>query len=180
MLRGRDNAAFLACALLLCTTGSAALAADKVATRKLRIESQPAGAEVLGIGGSIGYTPLTISERVIYPNSYPDDQADLYGMVVLRRTGCETYRHRVSLDDLEHGLSIALDCAAGTVPAAQEAEEEPPPQRAASDPRAGGSTDESVSERRLRQLQVLQELLDEGLISAAEERRIRRQLLDAP
>ena len=179
MRHGRGNAAFLTCALLFCTTGSAALAADKVATRKLRIESQPAGAEVLGIGGSIGYTPLTVNERVIYPNSYPDDRADLYGMVLLRRTGCETYRHRVTLEDLEQGLSIALDCAAGTVPAAQEAEEERPPQRAASAPQTS-ATDESVSERRLRQLQVLQELLDEGLISVAEERRIRRQLLDAP
>ena len=179
MLQSRGNARFLTCVLLLCTVGRASLAADEVATRKLRIESQPAGAEVLGIGGSIGYTPLTVSERVIYPNSYPNDQADLYGMVVLRRTGCETYRHRVTLDDLEQGLSIALDCATGTVPAAHEAEEARPPQRAAPVPRTS-ATDESVPERRLRQLQVLQELLDEGLISATEERRIRRQLLDAP
>jgi len=33
---------------------------------------------------------------------------------------------------------------------------------------------------RLRQLQVLQELLDEGLMSAAEEQRIRRALLRSP
>ena len=178
MLHSRGNARFLVCVVLLCTAGRASLAADEVATRKLHIESQPAGAEVLGISGSIGYTPLTISERVIYPNSYPDDQADLYGVIVLRRTGCETYRHRVTLDDLEQGLSIALDCAAGTVPAAHEAEVRPS-QPAAAAPRTS-ATDESVSERRLRQLQVLQELLDEGLISATEERRIRRQLLDAP
>ncbi|MEY2115852.1 MULTISPECIES: hypothetical protein [Rhodanobacter] len=31
-------------------------------------------------------------------------------------------------------------------------------------------------QRRLRQLQVLQELLDEGLISPAEEQRVRRRI----
>ncbi len=33
-----------------------------------------------------------------------------------------------------------------------------------------------MPQRRLRQLQVLQELLDEGLISPAEEQRVRRRI----
>ncbi len=34
-----------------------------------------------------------------------------------------------------------------------------------------------MPQRRLRQLQVLQELLDEGLVSPAEEQRVRRKIL---
>lgn len=165
--------------------------AAELTLRKLRIESDPPGAEVLLIGGSAGYTPLTVGERAIYPNDYPDDRAHLYGTVTLRRAGCETHVHRVTLDDIEHGLQVELDCDPAPVPAARAVPaiepERPPPLTepptltprvpvAPSAPAAG----ESLSQRRLRQLQVLQELLDEGLITPAEERRIRRKLLEAP
>ena len=50
----------------------------------LRIESTPTAAEVELIGGRAGVTPLTVDERDIYPNSYPDARADWYGTVVLR------------------------------------------------------------------------------------------------
>jgi hypothetical protein len=176
-----------AAAVLLCALAALPAAAAELTLRKLHIESDPPGAEVLLVGGKAGYTPLTISERAIYPNDYRDDQAHLYGTVTLRRAGCDTVVHRVTLEDIERGLNITLDCdatpAVRTSPAikpehplsiTQQAAPKPP--SAASAP----SATEAVSLRRLRQLQVLQELLDEGLISAAEEQRIRRRLLEAP
>ncbi len=171
--------------------------AAELTLHKLRIESDPAGAEVLLIGGSVGHTPLTIDERALYPNDYPKDRAHLYGTVTLRRAGCETLVHRVTRGDLERGLQVTLDCGtqpaapvppARAVPAIQP--ERPPPLTepptltprvpVAPDQRSAPVASESISQRRLRQLQVLQELLDEGLVTPAEERRIRRQLLETP
>ena len=144
-------------------------AADDPGLRQLRIESDPPGAEVLLIGGSAGRTPLSVGERAIYPNDYSDEQAPLYGLVTLRRAGCATHVQRVTLDDIERGMRVTLDCDPAAAMTASGA---------ASSPVTAG--DESVSQRRLRQLQALQELLDEGLMSAAEEQRIRRALLRSP
>lgn len=175
---GRRAAAALA--LLLAALVALPAAAAELTLRKLRIESDPPGAEVLLIGGTAGYTPLTIGERALYPNDYPDDKAHLYGTVTLRRAGCETVVHRVTLDDIARGLKVALDCAGAAdargAPAASAAPATPTMPEAAREPAPA----EAVSQRRLRQLQVLQELLDEGLISAAEEQRIRRRLLESP
>ena len=174
---GRRAAAL---ALLLAALVALPVAAAELTLRKLRIESDPPGAEVLLIGGKAGYTPLTVGERALYPNDYPDDRAHLYGTVTLRRAGCETVVHRVTLDDIARGLKVALDCAAVAdargVSAASAAPAAPTMPEVAREPAPA----EAVSQRRLRQLQVLQELLDEGLISAAEEQRIRRRLLESP
>lgn len=179
---GRAAAAL---ALLLGALVTLPTAAAELALRKLRIESDPPGAEVLLIGGTAGYTPLTIGERALYPNDYPDAKAHLYGTVTLRRAGCETVVHRVTLDDIARGLNVTLDCAAVAdargVPAASaapRAAREAAPAEAVSQAAREPAPAEAVSQRRLRQLQVLQELLDEGLISAAEEQRIRRRLLE--
>lgn len=172
---GRAAAAL---ALLLGALVTLPTAAAELALRKLRIESDPPGAEVLLIGGTAGYTPLTIGERALYPNDYPDAKAHLYGTVTLRRAGCETVVHRVTLDDIARGLNVTLDCAAVAdargVPAASAAPAAPTMPEVAREPAPA----DAASQRRLRQLQVLQELLDEGLISAAEEQRIRRRLLE--
>lgn len=136
----------------------------------LRIESVPAAAEVEVISGKVGVTPLSISERDIYPNDYEDARVDLYGMVVLRHPGCEPLRHRVTATDFRQDLHLRLDCITTAAPSAV------PSQVPATSP-APAAPQEAMSQRRLRQLQVLQELRDEGLISAAEEERVRRQIL---
>jgi hypothetical protein len=175
-----------AAALLLSALVALPAAAAELSLRKLRIETDPPGAEVLLIGGKAGYTPLTIDERALYPNDYPDDQAHLYGTVTLRRAGCETVVHRVTLDDLGRGLTVALDCGAPfavrAAPAGKPATpgSAAPPAPAVPSAASGPAAAEAASQRRLRQLQVLQELLDEGLIDSAEEQRIRRRLLEAP
>lgn len=171
--------AFTAAALLLSVLVALPAAAAELGQRKLRIETNPPGAEVLLIGGPAGYTPLTIGERALYPNDYRDEQAHLYGTVTLRRAGCNTVVHRVTLDDIARGLHVTLDCgdpsSVGAAPAGRPGTSSAP----AEGPSLGGPA-EVASQRRLRQLQVLQELLDEGLIDAAQEQRIRRRLLETP
>lgn len=158
-----------AVALLVAVAGGAR--AQSTGSGSLRIESVPTGAEVELIGGRAGVTPLVIGERDIYPNDYPDARADMYGMVELRHPGCQPLQHRVTLTDVKQGLRLNLDCGLPAPPrraiAAAPIGTAPPPLAA-----------ESTSRQRLRQLQVLQELRDEGLITPAEEQRIRRRILD--
>lgn len=166
---------------LLCTLLIRPLEAGDLAASSLRIESTPPGAEVFLIGGRSGQTPLEISEREIYPNDYPDDQAYLYGTVTLRHAGCTPRVHRVTLEDIELGLHITLDCEDETLSAGASTHSGTLVTPASLDSGTTPPTEsESLYQRRLRQLQVLQELLDEGLMSADEERRIRRRLLEMP
>ncbi|MCB1632442.1 MAG: PEGA domain-containing protein [Pseudomonadales bacterium] len=158
-------------AALATLAASGNTAEEDTASGRLRIESDPPGAEVILIGGRAGHTPVTVSERAVYPNDYRDDQAALYGLVTLRREGCATAVQRVTLEHLARGMHVTLDCdplVTGSRPAG-DATGAPAP--------AAAAMPETVPVRRLRQLQVLQELLDEGLISAEEELRIRRRLL---
>jgi hypothetical protein len=151
------------------------LGAQAPGTGTLRIESVPSAANVELIGGPAGVTPLTVTERDIYPNTYAEGRADMYGMVWVRHPGCEPLRHRVTADDIKQGLRLNLDC--GVASAALEAPPALAATPAAIPAAAPASANATIPERRLRQLQVLQELLDENLISPAEELRIRRRIL---
>lgn len=206
-VRGIRGGSLLAWAAAL--AGAAGVAgAQTLEIRSLHIESTPSAAEVELIGGPAGRTPLTISERDIYPNHYPDARAELYGMVVLRHPRCTPLRHRVTLRDIEQGLRLRLDCDAdveaakaplvahrpapgpspapptsATMPAGPTPPVQPIPPAApapAAPAPAPATPSETVSQRRLRQLQVLQELLDEGLLSPAEEQRVRRRIVQDP
>ncbi|EIM02941.1 hypothetical protein RHOFW104T7_00310 [Rhodanobacter thiooxydans] len=158
--------------MVLALAVTASLHAQALQVGTLRIESTPSAAEVELISGRAGVTPLTVNERDIYPNSYPDARADRYGTVTLRHANCEPLHHRVTLDDLKQGLHLRLACtAAAPAPPAR------PAPAAVSTDRLPPVPAPTMPQRRLRQLQVLQELLDEGLISPAEEQRVRRRIL---
>ncbi len=133
----------------------------------MHIESDPPGASVETVTGRIGVTPLNIAERDLYPNRYPQQRAHLYGKVIISKPGCAGLVRRVSRDDIRDGLRVRLACLPPTSPA-------PAP---AVGPRPSEVAD-PVSERRLRQLKVLQELLEEGLISVQQEAEIRRRILE--
>ena len=156
------------------------------AVERFRVDSEPDGAWVFTIGGRAGTTPLTLSERDIYPNSYPPEEVDLYGLIILRRDGCTDYRRRVTRSDIEQGILARLDCGASAadVAPAELVPEPPAPRPAPARPSAVSvsppdATAESPAQRRLRQLRVIQELHDEGLLSDAEEQSIRRRILEA-
>ena len=144
--------------------------------QRIRIESTPDGAEVSTIAGKRGVTPLSITERDIYPNTYPDAKVDLYGKVVVGKSGCETITRRVTLEDIKHGLDIQLDCTASTPVADMKAARKP--QAIPKPKQSAASIVEPLSERRLRQLKVLNELLDDKLISTEEEQAIRKRIFE--
>jgi hypothetical protein len=150
--------------------------AEELKIQRIRIESTPGGAVVSTIVGKRGVTPLSITERDIYPNTYPDAKVDLYGKVVVSKPGCETITRRVTLDDIKNGLDIQLDCTASTPVADRKAVEKP--QAIPKPEQPVTSVAEPLSERRLRQLKVLEELLDDKLISAEEERAIRKRIFE--
>jgi hypothetical protein len=149
--------------------------------RRFLVESTPAGADVFVIGGKRGKTPLSLSERDIYPNWYPDDQSHLYGVIILRKAGCDDFTKRITLDDIGKGINAQLDCSQDATPAERRLPpaahtQQAPPESAA----PVQSMHATAMQRRLRQLKVLQELLDDGLISEEEERTIRKRILNAP
>ena len=154
------------------TTGNAA----ELKIQRIRIESTPAGAAVSTIVGKHGVTPLSITERDIYPNTYAEAEVDLYGKVAISKSGCKTVTRRVTLDDIKHGLNIQLDCTESTPIAKRQTGGKP--REIGEVKQSATPITEALSERRLRQLKVLNELLDDKLISAEEEQSIRRRIFE--
>lgn len=149
--------------------------------RSFAVDSQPPGAQVHTITGRQGVTPAFVSERDVYPNTYPPDRQALYGKVILRKAGCTEYTKRITLDDIREGLNAKLECEPAPRPAAEAADQTPrPASTAQARPRRPEPNKENPPQRRLRQLRVLEELREEGLLSAEEERTIRRRILSAP
>jgi len=144
--------------------------------KRIRVESTPDGAAVSTIVGRLGVTPLNITERDIYPNTYSEEKLDLYGKVILSKPGCKTVTRRVTLDDIKDGLDVRLDCSAATPVADRKAAVKP---RAIPQPEPSAApVAEPLSARRLRQLKVLNELLEDGLITAEQERVIRTRIFE--
>ncbi len=181
MRAGRRAAVFVLVAMLATPCLLRAVdSGDLFRPRRFQVDSVPGGAEVFVIGGRVGRTPLTLSERDIYPNWYPDEQAHLYGVIVLRKAGCAEFSRNVDLDDIAVGIEARLDCGQDEVADAQVPVSDPAP---ASAPVAdAGMTPAAAAtlQRRLRQLKVLQELMEDGLVTEQEERTIRKRILDAP
>jgi hypothetical protein len=150
-------------------------------TREFPVTTEPSGALVSSITGNLGTTPLRIDERTIYPNQFPKDRIDLYGKLVISRPGCATVTHQITLAEVGSGVTVKLDCWDRGVPLHTEV------LGPVTDPQTGGSVPaatgtqtgpaEGVAARRLRQLRVLDELLEEGLLSPEEERSIRQRIL---
>lgn len=150
---------------------------EELKINRIRIDSTPDGAVVSTIVGRRGVTPLSISERDIYPNTYPEAKVDLYGKIIVSKPGCETIMRRVTLDDVKNGLDFQLDCTASTPAEDNNAAMKPQALQQPEQPSA--STAEPLSERRLRQLKFLNELLNDKLISAEEERAIRERIFES-
>lgn len=176
------GSALLAAALWsACSIDAAAI--DGAGIRSFTVESDPSGAEVITITGRHGTTPATLDERDIFPNSYPPEDISQYGIVTLRRDGCRDLNIRPGEEDIVRGLSLQLDCErnAGTDAARTTLE----PEKGGAAPQAPGKAASGIDDRdraskKLEQLRLLQELLEEGLITAEEEAVIRRRILQQP
>ena len=154
-----------------------ACAAD-LKVKRISIESTPAGAEVGTIIGKHGVTPLTITERDIYPNTYPDEKLSLYGKVIVSKPGCRPITRRVTLDDIKDGLKIQLECTESAAVANTEVAEKTKMIQKTRQSSVPTVDPEPLSDRRLRQLKVLNELLEDSLISAEEEQAIRKRIFE--
>jgi len=159
-----------------------AVAIDGAGIRSFSVESEPPGAEVTTITGRHGTTPLTLSERDIYPNSYPPEQMNQYGVVILSKPGCREMNIRPADSDIVNGLLLELDCdraVASERSAHKESDTGSTTGKAEKSP-PSTSKNSDLATRKIEQLRFLQQLLDEGLISAEEEARIRRRILEQP
>jgi hypothetical protein len=164
----------LANSLTGCAIAREASVSASPTIRDIEIRSQPSGADVFVIGGRVGTTPTTITERDIYPNTYKPEQQHLYGKVILRKQGCEPYSRQLTLTDIKNGLDVQLRCDERVAATAGKAPISMSPKTPETDP-----PEPNVAKRRLQQLRVIQQLREEGLMSPEEERRIRKRILNA-
>lgn len=171
----------IALSMLLAATTAPGQVFEGPASRTFEIRSEPAGATVETITGVHGKTPASLAERDIYPNTYAPEKVHLYGVITLSREGCRKRTVRPTEVDIQQGLSVDLECDSadstttlrGRTPSTGRTSSGDASGEARPVPRA-----ETLPERKLRQLRVIQELLDEGLITAEEEARIRRRILE--
>lgn len=175
----------LAAIPLLVLTGCAGIGSI-TGNDKLAVQSTPSDATVYVMDQAVGQTPLELTQQSLYPNTYPQDKADLYGVITLKKAGCQDYVKRISSRDIATGVQAQLDCgenraaanAASTRPAAAPA---PIPEPAVTNtPETPAASTPTPAERSARQrLQRIDQLKDEGLITEQEYRAVRQRILDS-
>jgi len=126
----------------------------------ISVESDPAGADVYVMGKNVGVTPLEIRQRDVFPPTYGPDQKPLYGIIVLRKTGCKDYTQPADMDAYRYGIKAKLECG------------ERKPAEAA---RTNQNEESTSVEKRLQQLKGLQ---DKGLITDDEAKATRKRILE--
>ena len=131
----------------------------------IKIQSEPSGADVYVMGQKVGVTPLKLSQKDVFPNSYPKDQQDLYGKVTLKKAGCSDLTKTVNTKIINVGLKAKLDCGDLTPSSAQSGGQ---PVRAL--PRMT----ETVEQR----LEKIKDLQSRGLITEDEAKQARERVLN--
>lgn len=126
----------------------------------ISVESDPAGADVYVMGKNVGVAPLEIHQRDVFPPTYSPDQQPLYGIIVLRKTGCKDYTQPADMDAYHYGIKAKLVCG------------EQKPAEAA---RTNQNEENTSVEKRLQQLKGLQ---DKGLITDDEAKAARKRILE--
>ena len=130
-----------------------------------QVDSVPVGASVLVLGEAMGQTPMTLTTREVFPQSFDYNKQHLYGRVELRHPGCKPLITSVSSRVISSGLKAKLEC--DNIPQAQQ---EP----SATQPTTVPPEPTSLKQR----LQKLKELYQENLISEEEYAEKRRRLLE--
>jgi hypothetical protein len=131
------------------------------ATDTIKIESEPSGAEIYVMGEKVGVTPLKISPKDVFPNTYPKEKESLYGRVTLKKAGCSDFTRSVSTEISNAGLRAQLECV----------EMNPTLTRTSRDaPR----NNETVEQR----LDKVKDFLNKGLITEEEAKKARERILN--
>jgi hypothetical protein len=120
------------------------------------------------MGKVLGSTPLVVRDQDVFPVVYAPDQQDLYGIVILKKDGCQDYLQRVNSTILKKGVKAKLDC---TEVAAEQASTQIPQGNQPSIPVPAPT---SLKQRLIR----LDELHQDGLITDEEYGAARRRILD--
>lgn len=76
----------------------------------IKIDSDPSGATVYVMGEKVGVTPMTISQKLIFPMQYDRSKESLYGKVTLKKGGCADLEKPVSAKMMAEGYKATLDC----------------------------------------------------------------------
>ncbi|MBI5576786.1 MAG: SHOCT domain-containing protein [Deltaproteobacteria bacterium] len=149
------------CALFLSFTAAAGCGGTAVLNRanEISVASDPSGAAVTAAGKRIGVTPLVIRQQDVFPVVFPPENQDAYGTLVISKEGCKDHTVRVTNEVIRKGVNAKLDCG----------------QSELVKPRAGApaAPPPAIRERLLR----LNELRDQGLITADEYKEIRAKIL---
>ena len=150
------------------------------------------------MGKSVGETPLKIKQMDVFPTVYDQDKKNLYGIIQIKKPGCQDFNKRVSSGVVGKGIDAKLDCGTKSTgqPAMMAPEQTPehtPEQTPEKTPehtpeQTPEKTPEKTPEHTLEQalpktikqrLLRLNELRDEGLITEEEYRNARKGILDA-
>ena len=128
------------------------------AENPIKIESDPSGATVYVMGEKVGVTPLKISHKDVFPNTYPKEKESLYGRVTLKKAGCSDFTKTVNAEIINVGL---LDCG-DMNPASSRTFRDAP------------RINETVEQR----LDKIKDLLNKGLITEEEAKKAREHVLN--
>jgi len=135
---------------------------------EIAVDSEPSGATVYVMGEVLGNTPLVVQLQDVFPTVYTPDQQDLYGMVILKKDGCQDYLQGVSSAIMSKGVKAKLDCT-------EVAAEQTPTQI----PQSNQSGIDVPAPTSLKQRLIrLEELHRDGLITDEEYAAARRRILD--
>ncbi|MEO8343072.1 MAG: hypothetical protein ABI536_04565 [Gallionella sp.] len=141
-----------------CSTGNIFPAAGD---HPFKIESDPSAAAVYVMGEKIGVTPIMITPKDVFPNTYPREKVSVYGRITLKKEGCADFTRTVSAEISNAGLSAKLDC--GDLYSASS-------KTSGDAPRSS----ETVEQR----LDKIKGLLSKGLINEEEAKKARERILN--
>jgi hypothetical protein len=126
-----------------------------------KIESAPSGAAVYVMGEKIGETPIMISHKDVFPNTYLKGKESVYGRITLKKEGCSDFTRTVSAEISNAGLRAKLDCG-DMNPASPGTTRDAP------------RSNETVEQR----LGKIKDLLNKGLITEEEAKKARERILN--
>ncbi len=132
-----------------------------VAEDLIKIESEPSEAAVYVMGEKIGVTPLKISHKDVFPNTYPKEKESVYGRVTLKKAGCSDFTRTVNTEISSGGLRAQLECG-DMNPALSRTSRE------------ASRSSETIEQR----LDKIKDLRSKGLISEEEANKARARVLD--
>ena len=139
---------------------------------EIAVDSEPSGASVYVMDKVLGSTPLVVRHQDVFPVVYAPDQQDLYGMVILKKDGCQDYLQRVNSTILKKGVKAKLDCT--EVATEQTSIQIPQVDQPSIQVPAPAPTPASIKQRLIR----IDEFHQDGLITDEEYGAARRRILD--